>query len=117
MGYHSVDQEVGQLSGGNQQKVALAKWMCTGAKLYLLVEPTRGVDVATKVEIHGLIDQMASAGAAILLVTSDLPELTGLSDRIYVFHQGRVISELSRGEISQERVLNLAATGGGSHAV
>jgi ABC-type sugar transport system ATPase subunit len=99
VGYHSVDQEVGQLSGGNQRKVSLDKWLCTGAKLYLLVEPTRGVDVATKVEIHGLIE-MASAGAAILLVTSDLPELTGLSDRIYVFHQGRVISELSRGEIS-----------------
>ncbi|MCL4371679.1 MAG: sugar ABC transporter ATP-binding protein [Chloroflexi bacterium] len=114
---HSVDQSVGQLSGGNQQKVALAKWMSTKAKLYVLMEPTRGVDVATKAEIHSLIDRMAAEGAAILVVTSDLPELTGLSDRIYVFRQGRIVSELSKEEISQERVLNLAAAGGAGHAV
>lgn len=115
--HHSVDQSVGQLSGGNQQKVALAKWICTKAKLYVLIEPTRGVDVATKSEIHSLIDQMAVEGAAILVVSSDLPELTALSDRIYVFRGGRVISELSREEISQERVLGLSAAGGASHAV
>ena len=106
---HGSDQLVGQLSGGNQQKVALAKWLLTGASLYILFEPTRGVDVGTKAEIHTLIDRLAREGVAILLVTSDLPELTSLSDRIYVFRDGRVVGELGRSEISQERVLQLAA--------
>lgn len=110
--HRSPDQPVGQLSGGNQQKVALAKWLCTQASLYVLLEPTRGVDVATKAEIHALVDQLALAGAAVLLVTSDLPELVELSDRVYVFRDGEVVAALDRAEVSQERVLELATTGG-----
>jgi ribose transport system ATP-binding protein len=105
------------LSGGNQQKVAVAKWLCTRAKLYVFHEPTRGVDVATKAEIHVLIDRLAAQGAAVLVVSSDLPELTGLSDRIYVFRGGAVVGELSKREISQERVLAMATDDGVAHVV
>ena len=112
---HGPDQLVGQLSGGNQQKVVLAKWLLTQAKLYVLFEPTRGVDVGTKAEIHVLIDRLARQGVAVLLATSDLPELTALSDRIYVFRDGRVVGELGRAEISQEQVLHLATAGDPHH--
>jgi ribose transport system ATP-binding protein len=111
----SGDQPVTELSGGNQQKVALAKWLLTRARIYLLMEPTRGVDVGTKAEIHALIATLAQQGAGILLVTSDLPELTALSDRLYVFRAGQVVAELPRAEISQERVLAIAAAGNVHH--
>jgi ABC-type sugar transport system ATPase subunit len=103
-----VEQEVGTLSGGNQQKVALAKWIETGPRVLLLDEPTRGVDVGAKHEIYELVAQWSRDGIAILLITSEMPELLGLSDRIVVMHRGRVSGELSRAEATQEKVLEAA---------
>ncbi|MFI3595042.1 sugar ABC transporter ATP-binding protein [Streptococcus uberis] len=102
---------VGQLSGGNQQKVVLAKWIGIAPKVLILDEPTRGVDVGAKREIYQLIDELAERGVPIILVSSDLPEILGVSDRIMVMHEGRIAGELSREEARQESVMQLA-TGG-----
>jgi len=106
-------QPVGTLSGGNQQKAVLARWLEREPRVILLDEPTRGVDVGSKAEIHALIDALAAKGCAILLVSSDLPELIGMSDRIVVLRDGRAVAELAGDELDQERVL-LAASGVGS---
>jgi rhamnose transport system ATP-binding protein len=105
-----VDQEVGALSGGNQQKVVLAKWLAAGPRVLILDEPTRGIDIGAKVEVHRLIAQLAAKGLAIILISSDLPEILAMSDRIIVLHEGRVTAEISRAEATQERVM-FAATG------
>lgn len=97
----------GTLSGGNQQKVVIAKWLAAGSEILILDEPTRGVDVGAKAELHAWIDQHAAAGGAVLLITSDMPELLNLATRIVVLHEGRVAGELSRAEATQERVLRL----------
>ncbi|HEK9992982.1 ribose transport ATP-binding protein RbsA [Streptococcus equi subsp. zooepidemicus Sz105] len=102
---------VGNLSGGNQQKVVLAKWIGIAPKVLILDEPTRGVDVGAKREIYQLMNELAERGVPILLVSSDLPEVLGVSDRIVVMHEGRITGELSRGEATQEKVMQLA-TGG-----
>jgi ribose transport system ATP-binding protein len=102
------------LSGGNQQKVLLAKWLAVEPKVLILDEPTRGVDIGAKVVIHEAIERLAAAGTTILLISSDLPELLGLSDRILVLRRGRLVRELPRSEFSEEAVL-LAASGGGTH--
>ncbi len=104
----SLDMEVGALSGGNQQKVALAKWLQTRPKLLLLDEPTRGIDVAAKREIYQLVEQWTAAGIAILLITSEMPELLTLSDRIAVLHRGRVTAEFSRAQATPEGILAAA---------
>ncbi len=104
----SLDMEVGYLSGGNQQKVALAKWVLTQPKVLLLDEPTRGVDIGAKREIYELMDQWTSQGIAILLVTSEMPELLAMSDRIVVMHRGRVTAHYRRGEATPENVLSAA---------
>ena len=104
----SYEMEVGNLSGGNQQKVALGKWLATDPKILLLDEPTRGVDVGAKHEIYQLMDEWTSRGIAILLITSEMPELLALSDRILVMHRGRITAELSREEATAERVLEAA---------
>lgn len=101
----------GELSGGNQQKVVLAKWIGAGPKVLILDEPTRGVDVGAKREIYQLIDELAAHGVGIILVSSDLPEVLGVSDRIIVVHEGRIQAELDREEANQENVMTLA-TGG-----
>jgi ribose transport system ATP-binding protein len=101
-------QEVSTLSGGNQQKVALAKWIETRPRVLLLDEPTRGVDVGAKHEIYELMNQWTRQGHAILLITSEMPELLGLSDRIIAMHRGRVTGEFTRGEATQEKVLQAA---------
>ena len=93
------------LSGGNQQKVLLARWLATDPRLLLLDEPTRGIDVGTKAEIHRLIEQQALLGRAVLLISSELPELLALSDRIYVLYHGRVAAELPGGPASEEPVI------------
>ena len=100
-----------KLSGGNQQKVVLARNVATLPKLLILLEPTRGVDVASKAEIRSLIRSAASDGVGVLLVDSELPELVGLCDRVYVMHRGQVTGELTRGELSEEAVTYLAAGG------
>jgi len=104
-----TDLPVGSLSGGNQQKVVLAKWLAVDLKVLLLDEPTRGIDVGAKAEIHGLIDELAHRGMAILLISSELPEVLAMSDRILVMSEGRLVGELSRKEATQERILALAS--------
>ena len=104
----SIDAPVGQLSGGNQQKVALARWLATNPALLILDEPTQGIDVGSKAEIHKLMCELASRGLAILMISSDLPEVLGMSDRIAVMHAGTIAGELNRAEATQERVLELA---------
>jgi ribose transport system ATP-binding protein len=107
----SLDLEVETLSGGNQQKVALGKWLQTDPQVLLLDEPTRGIDVAAKREIYQLLNQLTAQGLAILLITSELPELLALSDRLVVLHRGRVTAEFDRLEATPEKVLE-AAMGG-----
>jgi len=98
-----------QLSGGNQQKLVLAKWLMTEARILILDEPTRGVDVATKVEIYQLITDLAADGIGILLISSELPEILGLSDRALVMREGRLVGEFTRAEASEEKLLASAA--------
>jgi ABC-type sugar transport system ATPase subunit len=105
----SLETPVANLSGGNQQKVALSKWLGRGARLLMIDEPTRGVDVGAKAAIHGLIDDLARQGVGIMLISSELPELLNLSTRILVMREGRLVGELGRDELSQERVLRLMA--------
>lgn len=107
----SVRQDVLTLSGGNQQKVLLARWLQTLPKVLLLDEPTRGVDVAAKHDIYQLINECTDQGLAVLLVSSELPELLALSDRILVLHRGNLTAELTREKATAERVLS-AAMGG-----
>jgi ribose transport system ATP-binding protein len=104
-------QVVGQLSGGNQQKVVLGKWLARSPRVLVLDEPTRGVDVGARSEIYALMDQLAAEGVAILMISSDLEEVLGMSDRVLVLHEGRLAGELARAELSEEAVMHLA-TGG-----
>jgi ABC-type sugar transport system ATPase subunit len=104
----SLDQEVGKLSGGNQQKVVLARWLAAEPKLLILDEPTRAVDVGAKAEIYRLIDRLAAQGIAIMLISSELPELLGLSDRIIVMEGGRISEPVHKSNASEEIILELA---------
>lgn len=101
---------VGKLSGGNQQKVVIARTLAAGSDVLLLDEPTRGVDIGAKIEIYELIAQLASQGRAVLVVSSDMPEVIGLSDRILVMRQGRLSAEFARGQVTPEALLNAALT-------
>jgi ribose transport system ATP-binding protein len=109
----NTSQNVGLLSGGNQQKVVLAKWLCRSPRILLLDEPTRGVDVGAKSEIYALMDQLAAAGMAVLMISSDLEEVLGMSDRVLVMHEGRLAGDLPRAGVSEEAIMRLA-TGGSS---
>jgi rhamnose transport system ATP-binding protein len=104
----SVDTPVRNLSGGNQQKISLARWLMTGPQVLILDEPTQGIDVGAKAEIYTLINELAGRGLAILLISSELPEILGLSDRIAVMHQGRIAGVFDRGEADAQRVMELA---------
>ena len=99
---------VGNLSGGNQQKVALARWLAGRPAVLILDEPTQGVDVAAKAEIHRIIDELAGNGMAILMISSELPEILGMSDRIVVMHRGKLAGTVDRAAATQERILELA---------
>jgi rhamnose transport system ATP-binding protein len=105
----SPDQKVQTLSGGTQQKVVLSKWLATEPRILILDEPTRGVDVGTKADVHRLISRLAADGLAILLISSDLPEILAMSDRIVVMREGRSVAEISRAQATQERVIAAAA--------
>ena len=107
----SVYQEVGLLSGGNQQKVVLGKWLARSPRVLILDEPTRGIDVGAKSEIYALMDQLATQGVAVLMISSDLEEILGMSDRVLVMHEGRLAGELAREGLSEEAIMRLA-TGG-----
>ena len=102
---------VERLSGGNQQKTVLAKWLATNPDLLIVDEPTRGIDVATKADVHRLINQAAGEGKAVLMISSELPEVLGMADRIIVMREGRQVAELSRKEATQEKVIAAATTG------
>lgn len=93
------------LSGGNQQKVVLAKWLCTEAEIFIFDEPTRGIDVGAKAEIHSFMNELLKRGAAILMISSELPEVIGMSDRIYIMREGRIVNELSHELATQENVI------------
>ena len=103
-------QPVGRLSGGNQQKVVIAKWLATRPRVLILDEPTRGIDIGAKIEVHRIIAELAAAGLGIMLISSDLPEVLAMSDRILVMHEGRLTGEFSRAEATEEVVM-FAATG------
>ncbi|MCG8604220.1 sugar ABC transporter ATP-binding protein [bacterium] len=103
-----VQHKVMLLSGGNQQKVVLSKWLCSQADILMFDEPTRGIDVATKVEIYQLMNEMTSKGAAIMMISSDLPEILGMSDRILVMHRGHITSEFDRSTATQEKIMQAA---------
>ncbi|GAC1490088.1 MAG: sugar ABC transporter ATP-binding protein [Pseudarthrobacter sp.] len=103
----SVQEGVAKLSGGNQQKVVLAKWMFTDPELLILDEPTRGIDVGAKYEIYGIIQQLANQGKGVIVISSELPELLGLSDRIYTIFEGTITGVLDKGEASQESLMKL----------
>lgn len=104
-----INRLVRQLSGGNQQKVILAKWLLSQAQLLILDEPTRGVDVATKVELYRIISELAENGVGILLISSELPEILGMSDRALVMRDGRLVGEFTRAQASEEALLSCAA--------
>jgi rhamnose transport system ATP-binding protein len=108
--YHRLEDPVGFLSGGNQQKVVLAKWLATEPKVLMVDEPTRGIDVGTKAEVHRLLSELAGRGVAVLMISSELPEVLGMADRVLVMHEGRLTGNLSRAEADEERVMR-AATG------
>ena len=104
----SLDQLVAKLSGGNQQKVVLSRWLARRPKLLILDEPTRGIDVGAKAEIYRLIAQLAGEGMALLVISSEMPELLGLADRLLVMAAGRIAADLPRTEATEERILDLA---------
>jgi rhamnose transport system ATP-binding protein len=103
-----LEDSVGTLSGGNQQKVVLGKWLATNPKLLIVDEPTRGIDVGTKAEVHRLMSELAGQGVAVLMISSELPEVLGMADRVLVMHEGRLTGELSRAEANEENVIRLA---------
>ncbi len=108
------DKTVARMSGGNQQKVLLARWLYAGSQVFLLDEPTRGVDVSARSEIYRVINQLAEAGAAVVMVSSDLPELLGMADRILVMRRGRMVAELVARQTTQEEILRHAAVDEGA---
>ena len=101
----SVYQTAGNLSGGNQQKVVLSKWLFANPEVLILDEPTRGIDVGAKYEIYTIINQLAAQGKAILVISSEMPELLGITDRVYVMNEGRIVGEMPTSEASQEKIM------------
>ena len=104
-----IDTPVAGLSGGNQQKIVLARWLAAKSKILILDEPTRGVDVGAKAEIHALMSELAAHGAAVLLISSELPELLSLSHRILVLRAGRLVGEVAAAGATQDGLLRLMA--------
>ena len=101
----SIEQNVGKLSGGNQQKVLLSKWMYADPDILILDEPTRGIDVGAKYEIYCIINQLVAEGKSVIMISSELPEVLGMSDRIYVMNEGRFVGEFAQGEADQEKIM------------
>ena len=100
------------LSGGNQQKVVLAKWFSRDCDIYIFDEPTRGIDVGAKIEIYRLMENLAKNGAGILMISSELPEILNMSDRILVMYNGQIVKEFEKHEANQEAILSYAIGGG-----
>jgi putative multiple sugar transport system ATP-binding protein len=101
----SVDENVGNLSGGNMQKVLLGKWMFADPDILILDEPTRGIDVGAKYEIYCIINKMVAEGKSVILISSEMPEVLGMSDRIYVMNEGKMIAEMDAKDASQEKIM------------
>ena len=107
----NLDQRVIDLSGGNQQKVVIARWLALKPRILIVDEPTRGIDVGAKAEVHALMSQLARSGVAILMISSELPEVMGMSDRMLVMHEGRLVGEVMRDEATPEQVMTMMTTG------
>ena len=105
---NNIWQLARELSGGNQQKIVLSKWLSTNPRILILDEPTRGIDVGTKAAVHALMSKLASEGMAILMISSELPEILGMSDRVIVMHEGHITGHLSRAEATQEKIISAA---------
>lgn len=103
----SITQLTGNLSGGNQQKVVLSRWVYAEADLLILDEPTRGIDVGAKYEIYTIINDLVNQGKSVIVISSELPEVLGLSDRIYVMNEGKIIGELDAKEANQEAIMSM----------
>ena len=106
----SLDTDVGNLSGGNQQKVVLSKWLFSEPEVLILDEPTRGIDVGAKFEIYNIINSLSEQGKGVVMISSEMPELLGMCDRIYVMNEGALVGELSAAEASQERIMSMIVT-------
>ena len=104
-----LEEPVINLSGGNQQKVLIARWLLTKPRILILDEPTRGIDVGAKAEIHRLISELAGQGVAVLMISSELPEVLGMSDRVLVMHEGHMTGIVDRKDATQVRIMELAA--------
>ena len=102
----SVEQAVGNLSGGNQQKVLLSKWMFADPEVLILDEPTRGIDVGAKYEIYGIMNKLVEMGKSVIMISSEMPELLGMCDRIYVMNEGKIVGELEASEATQELIMS-----------
>ena len=107
----SSEQKANNLSGGNQQKVVLAKWLSTRADVIIFDEPTRGIDVGAKKEVYSFMDNLAKEGKAIIMISSDMPEIIGMSDRIYVMRDRKIVKELDASDVTQETILSYALEG------
>ncbi|TIM61208.1 MAG: sugar ABC transporter ATP-binding protein, partial [Mesorhizobium sp.] len=112
----SVYQLTGNLSGGNQQKVVLSKWLFADPEVLILDEPTRGIDVGAKYEIYTIIARLAAEGKAIVVISSEMPELLGITDRIYVMNEGRIVGEMAASDASQEKIMRAIVRGEGKKA-
>ncbi len=105
----NVEQAAAKLSGGNQQKIVIAKWVARSPKVLIVDEPTRGIDIAAKADVHRLLQELASRGMAVIVVSSDLPEVLAISDRVHVVREGRIVAELDRAQATQTSVMEAAA--------
>ena len=106
-----MSQKVKNISGGNQQKIVIAKWLSSGCKIFLFDEPTRGIDVGAKIEVYKLMNELVRQGGAILMISSEMPEIVNMCDRVYVMNSGRIAGELSKKKINQKSILKLALLG------
>jgi rhamnose transport system ATP-binding protein len=107
--YGRLRDTVSTLSGGNQQKVVLGKWLARSPSLLIIDEPTRGIDVGTKAEVHRIIDELAAGGMAVLMISSELPEVLGVADRVLVIHEGRLAGEFTRADATEDKIMRAAS--------
>ena len=103
-----LEAPVGTLSGGNQQKVVLGKWLATGPQVLIIDEPTRGIDVGAKAEVYAALSDLVLDGMAVLMISSELPEVLGMADRVLVMHEGRISADIARADANEERVMSAA---------
>lgn len=101
-----IDTEVQYLSGGNQQKVVIAKWLMEDCDIFILDEPTRGIDVGAKAEIYGLMNELINRGKSVIMISSELPEIIGMCDNVLVMHERKMVAFLKREELSQEKIMS-----------